>query len=131
MDAYLYGRRLVFLGVDARDQIHVSWRVWSSGAGCFLKVEGASHGQLWSKVELRTHRAQSGPAIGQCAVDIWTVVSGQWLVGPVVSWSVGQCNCSVQYKYRTVQNSLVRGWAASQGCQNPVNGWLSSAYIST
>jgi hypothetical protein len=40
MDAYLYGYRLVFLGVDARDQIHVSWRVWSSGAGCFLKVEG-------------------------------------------------------------------------------------------
>lgn len=40
MDAYLYGCRLAVLGVDARDQIHVSWRVWTSGAGCFLKVEG-------------------------------------------------------------------------------------------
>lgn len=48
MDAYLYSRCLVLLGVDARDQIHVSWRVWVVGSWLLFEGGGASVGSKGS-----------------------------------------------------------------------------------
>lgn len=123
MDAYLYGCRLVFLGVDARDQIHVSWRVWSSGAGCFLKVEGpaimARALGLWS-----TGRAEGPtgdrPVTGPCC-RVYAVVCIVW--------------CTVRERYK---RQLVAGRAGGRpvrvvrACSGPVNSWcrlLTSAPV--